>query len=145
MTDGCVHLIYNCSWKFHLHAHSWTAPVRATGTIRKRQAVRPFHHAQNHTCLVAFFQPARRAAVSGQPTSLRPHWLETPPTRTSTGVEIARSWLTSETFSLIFPRSAELSLSSKPQDTVQVCKIPRGYKYISLKPHKNARPQVFAT
>ena len=28
---------------------SWAAPVRTTGTVRKRQAVRPVHHVQNHT------------------------------------------------------------------------------------------------
>ncbi len=30
-------------------ARSWAAPVRATGTVRKRQAVRPVHHVQNNT------------------------------------------------------------------------------------------------
>jgi hypothetical protein len=35
----------------------------ATGicTVRKRQAVLPIHHVQNHTCRVTLFQPARRA------------------------------------------------------------------------------------
>jgi hypothetical protein len=31
-------------------ANSWAAPVQTTGTVRKRQAVRPVHHLQNHTC-----------------------------------------------------------------------------------------------
>jgi hypothetical protein len=42
MTYGCVHLPYS----------SWAAPVRVTGTVRKRQEVRPVHHIQNHTCPV---------------------------------------------------------------------------------------------
>jgi hypothetical protein len=32
--------------------------------------VRPVHHVQNHTCRVTLLQLARRAAVSGQPSSL---------------------------------------------------------------------------
>ncbi len=46
---------------------------QGTGTVRKRQAVRPVHHVQNHTCRVTLLQPPRRAAVLGQPSSLRPH------------------------------------------------------------------------
>ncbi len=34
------------------------------------------HHVQNHTRLGHYPQPARRDAVLGQPTSLRPHWVE---------------------------------------------------------------------
>jgi hypothetical protein len=56
-------------------ARNRAAPVRATGTVRKRQAVRPAHHVQNHTWRVTLLQPDRRAAVLGQPSSLRPHWL----------------------------------------------------------------------
>ena len=44
---------------------SWAAPVLATGTVRKRQAVRPVHHVQNYTCRVTLLQPAKRAAVLG--------------------------------------------------------------------------------
>jgi hypothetical protein len=54
-------------------ARSWVAPVRATGTVQKRQAVRPVRHVQNHTCRITILQPARLAAVLGQPSSLRPH------------------------------------------------------------------------
>ncbi len=53
---------------------SWTALVRATGTVRKRQAERPVHHVQNHTCRPTLLHRARRAAVLGQPSSLLPHW-----------------------------------------------------------------------
>ncbi len=49
----------------------WAAPVRATGTVRKRQAVWP---GQNDICPVTLLHPARRAAVLGQPSSLWPHW-----------------------------------------------------------------------
>ncbi len=68
--DGCEYLLYISSWKFP-PARSWAAPVSATGTVQKRQAVRPVHHVQNHTCRVTLLQPARRAAVLGQPSSLR--------------------------------------------------------------------------
>jgi hypothetical protein len=51
-----------------------SAATKATGTVRKRQAVRPAHHIQNHTCWVTLLQKARRAAVLGQLSSLRPHW-----------------------------------------------------------------------
>ncbi len=51
------------------------APIRSTGTVLKRQAVRPVHHVQNYTCRVTLPQPARRAAVLDRPSILRPHWL----------------------------------------------------------------------
>jgi hypothetical protein len=54
-------------------ARSWASPVRATGTVRKRQAVEPVHHGQTHTCRITLLQPARRSAVLGQPASLWPH------------------------------------------------------------------------
>jgi hypothetical protein len=41
-------------------ARSWEAPVSATDTVRKRQALRPVHHVQNRTCRVTLLQPARR-------------------------------------------------------------------------------------
>ncbi len=66
MTDGCEQQLEIQS------ARSWAAPVRATGTVQKRQALRPVHHIQSHTCRVTLLQPARRAAVLGQPSSLRP-------------------------------------------------------------------------
>ncbi len=56
---------------------SWAAPVRATGTVRKRRALRPVHHVQNHTCagsLSSIYHLARRPALLGRPSSLRPHW-----------------------------------------------------------------------
>ncbi len=55
-------------------ASSWAAPVRATVAVRKRQLVRSAHGVQNHTCRVTLLQPARRAAVLGQPSSFRPRW-----------------------------------------------------------------------
>ncbi|MFN9907488.1 MAG: hypothetical protein ACK56F_15425, partial [bacterium] len=53
---------------------SCAAPVRATGTVWKRQTVRPVHHVPKNICLVTLLQPARRAAVLGQPSSLQRHW-----------------------------------------------------------------------
>ncbi len=63
----CVRLLYNSSLEIP-SARSWAALVRAIRTVR------PVHHVQNHTCRVTLFQPARRAAVLDQPSSLRPHW-----------------------------------------------------------------------
>ncbi len=63
----------NISWKSHQHA----ARLLLSGhpeTVRKRQAVWPVHHVQNYTCWVTLLQPARRAAVLDQPSSLWPHW-----------------------------------------------------------------------
>jgi hypothetical protein len=54
-------------------ARSWAAPIRVTGTVRKRQAVWPVPYVQNHICRVTLLQPDRRAVVLGQPSSLRPH------------------------------------------------------------------------
>jgi hypothetical protein len=47
MTDGCVRLLYTAAET--PSARSAAAPVRATGTVRKRQAVLPVHQVQNHT------------------------------------------------------------------------------------------------
>ncbi len=55
-------------------ARNWAALVMASGTVRKRQAVRPVHHVRNHICRLTLLQPARRTAVLGLPYSLRPHW-----------------------------------------------------------------------
>ncbi len=55
------------------HSCSWAALVKETGSVRKRQAIWPVHHVQNHTCWVTLLQPARRAAVLGQPSSLHHH------------------------------------------------------------------------
>ncbi len=59
-----------------LSASSWEAPISATGTVRKRQAVWPIHHVQNHIYRVPLLQVARRAAMLGQPSSIRPHCAE---------------------------------------------------------------------
>ncbi len=71
--SGCVHLLYNSSIKIHqLAARQLLSgqPVR----YGKGGRSRPVHHVQNHTCRVTLLQPARRAAVLGQPSSLWPHW-----------------------------------------------------------------------
>jgi hypothetical protein len=39
------------------------------------QVVWTVHHVQNQPCWVTLLQPARRAAMLGQPSSLRPLWL----------------------------------------------------------------------
>jgi hypothetical protein len=77
MTDCCVlYIYYITAARYSITvARSFAAPVRATGTVRKRQAVRTV---QNHICRLTLLQPARpakRAAGLGQPSSLRPYWL----------------------------------------------------------------------
>ncbi len=74
MTDGCVHLLYNNSWKFHQLAAMQLLsgqPVR----YGKGRWYCPSITYKNHTCRVTLLQPARRAVVLGQSSSLRPHWL----------------------------------------------------------------------
>jgi hypothetical protein len=73
MTDACVHILIQQQLEIPSD-RSWGAPVRATGAVWKRQAVQTIHHVQNHTCRVTVLQPARRATVLGQPSSLWPHW-----------------------------------------------------------------------
>ncbi len=46
MTDGCVHSLKNSSWKCHQIA---AGQLLLGQPVRKRQAVRPVHHVQNHT------------------------------------------------------------------------------------------------
>ncbi len=41
-------------------ARDRTAPVKASGTVRKRQPVGPIHLVQNHTCWVTLLQPDRQ-------------------------------------------------------------------------------------
>ncbi len=67
--DGwlCTFTIYKSSWKFHQHA---AASARATGTVRKRQAVPPVHHVQNHTCWVTLLQRVSSEFVFEQVCSL---------------------------------------------------------------------------
>jgi hypothetical protein len=72
MMDGYVHFYLPAAGN-SISAQLGT-PVRATGTVWKRQALRPVHHVQNHTSLVTLLQPARRAAVLGQPSSIGPQW-----------------------------------------------------------------------
>ncbi len=75
MTNGCVPLLYNNSWKFHHFAAGQLLsgqPVRygkAAGTAR------PSHTKSHLQCRVNLRQPARRAAVLDQPSSLRHNWL----------------------------------------------------------------------
>ncbi len=84
--QGHAFLAWRSSWRMVVYiyfitaaenaivAPSWAAPVRATGSVQKSKAAGPVHHLQNHTCWVTLTQPARRAAVKGQPSSLQPHW-----------------------------------------------------------------------
>jgi hypothetical protein len=102
MTDGCVHLLYNtqletestymmgctpdignrhsvCTLWLEIPSAYSTATVRQLLSgqpvrVRKRQAVRPVHYLQSHTCRFTLLQLARRVAVPGQPSSLRPYW-----------------------------------------------------------------------
>jgi hypothetical protein len=63
---GYSHLLYNSSWKFNLLAAVRYDTEKACGTDRPS-------HRKSH--LPGHSPPAsRRAAVLGQPSSLRPHW-----------------------------------------------------------------------
>ncbi len=73
MTDGCVRLLYISSWKIHQIAAGQLLsgqPVQ----YGKGRRYGPSYHVQKHTCRVTLLQPARRADVLGQPSSLRLHW-----------------------------------------------------------------------
>ncbi len=76
ITDGCVLLIYKRSWKFHQLAAGQLLSEQPVRYGKVSRSVRPVHRVQNHACLATFLQPARRAAVLDQPSSLRPHWIE---------------------------------------------------------------------
>jgi hypothetical protein len=67
MTDGCNIYCITAPLEIPSARMQRAALVRATGMVRKKQAVRPLHHVQNHTCRVG------EAAVLGQPSSLQPH------------------------------------------------------------------------
>jgi hypothetical protein len=69
-----VHLLYNRSWKFHQLAAGQLLSGQPVWYVKGRRK-RPVHYVKNHTCRVTLLQPARRAAVIGQPSSLWPHWL----------------------------------------------------------------------
>jgi hypothetical protein len=59
MADCCVHLlVLQYLTAAEKSARSWAAPVRATGTERKRQAVGPFHYVKSQTCRVTLLKPA---------------------------------------------------------------------------------------
>ncbi len=57
---GHAFLAWNRPWRMVVFiyyvkipsARSWAAPIRAANTVRNRQAVRPVHHVQDHTCRV---------------------------------------------------------------------------------------------
>ncbi len=101
----CVH-IHPISWRrriglrvgvlgiVHLQSMVWIYFITAAGNFNssqlgsscqgnwygmERQAVRPVYHLQNNNCRVTYLQPARRAVVLGEPSSLRPHWVLPPP------------------------------------------------------------------
>jgi hypothetical protein len=57
---GCVHLLYNISWKSH---------QLAAGQLLHGQAVRPVHHITNHTCRVTLLQLSQTGRRAG--SSLR--------------------------------------------------------------------------
>ncbi len=69
MTDGCVHLLNNSSWKFL----KLQLGISCQGN-RKGPSI------TNKITAVTLLQPARRRAVLGQPSSLQPHWWYPSPT-----------------------------------------------------------------
>jgi hypothetical protein len=59
--DGCVHLLYNSSWKFR--------QVAAGSSCQSSQSM-----TYKITPAGSQISSARRASVLGQPSSLQPHW-----------------------------------------------------------------------
>jgi hypothetical protein len=66
---------------------NWSAPDRGKWCSVSGQAAWIVHHVQNHTLLGHSPSAARRAAVLGQPSSLRPHCMYVP----AAGVDILYS------------------------------------------------------
>jgi hypothetical protein len=63
--------------RVHIFTRDETGLVCQGNRYGKEKAggtARPVHDVQNHTCRVTLLRPARRAAVLGQPSRLRPHW-----------------------------------------------------------------------
>ncbi len=52
-----VYIWYMTAAENSISLQLWAVPVRATGTVSKRRAVRPVHHVQNNTFRVTLFQP----------------------------------------------------------------------------------------
>jgi hypothetical protein len=63
MKDGCVQYIYCITSAENSIRSQLGSPCQGNR-----------YGAENHTCRVTLLQPARRAAVLGQNSSLRPHW-----------------------------------------------------------------------
>ncbi len=74
MTDGCVHLLFNSSYKFSQLA-AWQLlsgqPIRYGKSRRYGPSIM---YKITPAGSLSLLQPARRAAVLGQPFILRPHW-----------------------------------------------------------------------
>ncbi len=107
-------------------ARSWAAPARATGTVWTRQAVRPFHHVQNPTCRVTILQPARRAAVLGQPSSLQTHWYVPPALLPVPSALLDRSVCPGRSCSAVSWRHFQLLLYWKCTEPIIMTKITLG-------------------
>ncbi len=69
--DGCV--LYYITAAVNSISSQLSSSCQGNWYSTEKAGVRPIHHVQNHTCWVTLLQPARRAPMSGQPSSLRPH------------------------------------------------------------------------
>ncbi len=67
-------LLYNSRWKLRQLAAGKLLSGQPVRYQKGRRYCHVVHLIQNHTCRVSFLQSARRAAVLGQPSSLRPHF-----------------------------------------------------------------------
>jgi hypothetical protein len=76
ITGGYVHLLYNSSWKFHQLA----ARLLMSGQQVRYGKGRGYGTSITYKscCPVTLLPKARRAAVLGQPSGFRSHWLSLP-------------------------------------------------------------------
>jgi hypothetical protein len=72
MMDGCVHLLYNSSWK----SHQLAAGLLLSGQLVRYGKGRRYGSSIKYKITparVTLLQPARRPVVLGKPSSLRIH------------------------------------------------------------------------
>ncbi len=79
---GHAFLEWRSSWRIIVYIYLITAVGNSISSQlgsfcqgNRYGTIRPAHHVQNHTCRDTLQQPARRAAVLGQASSPRPHWV----------------------------------------------------------------------
>ncbi len=83
--------ILRCTWRMVVYIYFITAARNSIslqlgsscqshryGMEKVGEAIRPVHHIQIHTRWITLLQPARKAGILEQPSSLRPHYVRQP-------------------------------------------------------------------